>query len=67
MVEFPIKLVLVARTRLKTRARLAAENIVVRQQVIVIVLSRRVRSRVRLRKIDRLIFVNKLTDNRQFR
>ena len=55
MVEFPIKLVLVARTGLKTRARLAAENIVLRQQVIV--LSRRVRSRVRLRKIDRLIFV----------
>ena len=34
MVEFPIKLVLVARTRLKTRARLEAENIVLRQQVI---------------------------------
>ena len=55
MVEFPIKLVLVARTRLKTLARLEAENIALRQQVIV--LSRKVRSRVRLRNIDRLIFV----------
>jgi hypothetical protein len=55
MVEFLIKLVLVARTRLKTLARLEAENIALRQQVIV--LSRKVRSRVRLRNIDRLIFV----------
>jgi transposase InsO family protein len=54
MVEFVIKLLLVARTRLKSRARLEAENIVLRQQVIV--LSRKTRSRVRLRNIDRLIF-----------
>jgi transposase InsO family protein len=54
MVEFLIKLLLVARAKLKSRARLEAENIVLRQQVIV--LSRKARSRVRLRNIDRLIF-----------
>jgi hypothetical protein len=55
MIEFLIKLLLVARTRLKSRARLEAENLVLRQQVIV--LSRKARTRVRLRIIDRLIFV----------
>ena len=55
MVEFLIKLLLVARSKLKSRARLEAENIVLRQQVIV--LSRRPRSRLRLRNIDRLILV----------
>ena len=51
---FLTKLLLVARTRLKSRAKLEAENIVLRQQVIV--LSRKISSRVRLRNIDRLIF-----------
>ena len=55
MVEFLIKLLLVARSRLKSRARLEAENLVLRQQVIV--LSRKSRSRVWLRNLDRLIFV----------
>ena len=55
MIEFLIKLLLVARSKLKSRARLEAENIVLRQQVIV--LSRKARSPVRLRNIDRLIFV----------
>jgi hypothetical protein len=55
MFAFLIKLLLVARTRLKSRANLEAENIVLRQQVIV--LSRKAPSRVRLRNIDRLIFV----------
>jgi len=55
MFDFLIKLLLVARTKLKSRARLEAENIVLRQQVIV--LSRKTRSRARLRNIDRLIFV----------
>ena len=55
MFAFLIRLLLVARTRLKSRANLEAENLVLRQQVIV--LSRKVRSRVRLRNIDRLIFV----------
>src|SRR6266481_8145214 len=55
MVEFLIKLLLVARSKLKSRARLEAENIVLRRQVIV--LSRKARSRARLRNIDRLIFV----------
>jgi|SRR5208337_1253890 len=55
MVEFLMKLLLVARSRLKSRARLEAENLVLRQQVIV--LSRKSPSRVRLRNIDRRIFV----------
>jgi hypothetical protein len=54
MFEFLIKLLLVARTKLKSRARLEAENIVLRQQMIV--LSRKARSRVRLRNFDRLLF-----------
>ena len=45
---------LVARSKLKSRAQIEAENIVLRQHVII--LSRRARSRVRLRNIDRLIF-----------
>ena len=53
MVEFLTKLLLVARSRLKSRARLEAENVVLRRQVIV--LSRKSRSRVRLRNIERLI------------
>ena len=44
-----------ARTRLESRASLEAENLVLRQQVIV--LSGKSPSRVRLRNIDRLIFV----------
>jgi hypothetical protein len=55
MVEILIKLLLVARSKLKSRARLEAENIVLRQQVIV--LSRKARTRLRLRNIDRLILV----------
>jgi hypothetical protein len=55
MVGFLIKLLLVSRSKLKSRARLEAENIVLRRQMIV--LSRKARSRVRLRNIDRLIFV----------
>ena len=55
MFAFLTKLLLIARSRLKSRARLEAENLVLRQQVIV--LSRKSPSRVRLRNIDRLIFV----------
>ena len=55
MIEFLIKFLLVARTRLKSRARLEAENIVLWQQAIV--LSRKSGSRVWLRNIDRLNFV----------
>src|SRR3981189_2407880 len=55
MCEFLIKRLLVARTLLRSRARLEAENIFLRQQVIV--LSRKARSRVRLWNIDRLILV----------
>jgi hypothetical protein len=55
MVEFLTKVLLVARSRLKSRARVETENLVLRQHVIV--LSRRSPSRVWLRNIDRLIFV----------
>src|SRR5579864_2102877 len=54
MLAFLTKLLLGARSRLKSRASLEAENLVLRQQVIV--LSRKSRW-VRLRNIDRLIFV----------
>ncbi len=58
MLEFLIKFIkflLVVRSRLKSRARLEAEILVLRQEVIV--LSRKSRSRVWLRNIDRLILV----------
>ena len=55
MLELLTKLLLVARSHVKSRARLEAENVVLRQQVIV--LSRKSPSRVWLRNIDRLIFV----------
>jgi len=55
MVEFVIKLLLVARSRLRSRSILEAENLVLRQQVVI--LSRKSRSRVWLRNIDRLILV----------
>jgi hypothetical protein len=45
----------VLRSRFKSRARLEAENIVLRQQVIV--LSRKSSARARLRNTDRLLFV----------
>jgi hypothetical protein len=46
MIEFLIKLLLVARSKLKSRARFDAEDIVLRQQVIL--LSRKARSRLQL-------------------
>ena len=55
MFAFLRKLLLIARSRLRLRASLEAENLVLRQQVIV--LSRKSPSRVWLRNIDRLIFV----------
>ena len=55
MFAFLTKLLLVVRSRLKSRARLEAEILVLRQQVIV--LSRKSGSRVWLRNIDRLIIV----------
>jgi Integrase core domain len=55
MVAFLTRLMLVLRTRLKSRARLEAENLVLRQQLLV--LNRRLPARLRLRNIDRLILV----------
>ncbi len=52
MVEFLAGLLLVARSRLNSRASLEAENIALRQQMIV--LSRKAPSRVRLRNTDTL-------------
>ena len=51
---FLLKLLLIARSRLKSRASLEAENLVLRQRVIV--LSRTSPSRMWLRNIDRSIF-----------
>ncbi len=56
MVEFLTKLLLVARSYLKSRARLEAENTVLGQRLIV--LSRKSRSRAWLGNIDRLVFVS---------
>jgi hypothetical protein len=55
MFAFLANLLLVVRSRLKSRASIEAENLVLRQQVIV--LSRKFPSQVRLRNIDRLTFV----------
>jgi hypothetical protein len=55
MVAFLIRLMVVLRARFKSRARLEAENLVLRQQLLV--LNRRLPVRLRLRNIDRLIFV----------
>ncbi len=46
---------LVLRSRFKSRARLEAENLVLRQQLLV--LNRRLPARLRLRNIDRLVLV----------
>ena len=55
MVAYLTRLLLILGARFKARERLEAENILLRQQVII--LSRRSRTRVQLRNIDRLIFV----------
>ena len=55
MVAFLIQLLLAIRSRFSRRARLEAENLVLRQQLVV--LKRKSRKRVRLWKIDRLLFV----------
>ncbi len=55
MLAFLTKLLLVAQSRLESQAILQAENLVLRQQVVV--LSRKSGSRVRLRNLDRLLFV----------
>lgn len=56
MVDCLIKLLLVARSKLKSRARLEAENIVLCHQRL-IVLNRKEVSRLRFRNIGRLILV----------
>ena len=55
MFAFLTRLLLIARSRLKSRARLEAENLVLASAGDC--LSRKSQSRVRLRNIDRLIFV----------
>jgi hypothetical protein len=55
MVAFLIQLLLAIRSRFSSRARLEAENLLLRQQLIV--LRRQHPKRVRLLNIDRLLFV----------
>lgn len=55
MVAFLTKLLLMVRTRLRSQARLQAEILVLRQQVLI--LTRKRAQRVRLRNLDRLILV----------
>ena len=55
MFAFLTKLLLVMRSRLRSRARLEAENLVLRRQVLI--LSRKRPSRVRLGNLDRLVLV----------
>lgn len=55
MLAFLTKLLLIARSRLRSQARLQAENPRLRQQVLV--LSRKSGARVRLRNLHRLLLV----------
>jgi hypothetical protein len=55
MVAFLTQLLLLMRSRFSRRARLEAENLLLRQQIIV--LRRQHPKRVRLLNIDRLLFV----------
>ena len=55
MLAFLTKFLLIVRSRLRSQARLQAEILVLRQQVLV--LTRKRGSRVRLRNFDRLILV----------
>ena len=55
MVAFLTRLMLVLRAGFESRARLEAENLVLRQQLLV--LNRRSPARRRLRNLDRLILV----------
>src|SRR5215475_5428513 len=55
MLAFLTKLLLIVRSRLRSQARLEAENLVLRRQVLI--LSRESPTRVRLRNLDRLVLV----------
>jgi len=55
MLEFLTKFLLIIRSRLRSQARLQAEILILRQQVLV--LTRKRASRPRLRNLDRLVFV----------
>ena len=55
MVSFLTQLLLIIRSRFTRRARLEAENLLLRQQLII--LRRKSSTRVRLRNIDRLLLV----------
>lgn len=55
MTESLTRLLLVIRSLFRTPARLEAEILVLRRQVII--LSRKSRQRARLRNVDRLLFV----------
>ena len=55
MVALLTRLMLVLRASFESRARLEAENLVLRRQLLL--LNRRLSRRLRLRNLDRLIFV----------
>jgi hypothetical protein len=55
MVSFLIRLLLVIRSWFARRARLEAENLILRQQLVV--LRRKAPKRMRLWSVDRLLFV----------
>jgi NAD(P)-dependent dehydrogenase (short-subunit alcohol dehydrogenase family) len=55
MVALRANILLILRSRLQSRAKLQAENLALRRQVLI--LSRKNRSRVRLRNLDRLVLV----------
>jgi hypothetical protein len=55
MLAFLTKLLLIIRSRLRSQARLQAEILILRQQLMI--LGRKSPSRVRLRNLDRLILV----------
>jgi transposase InsO family protein len=55
MFAFPTRFLLLLRSRLRSRARLEAENLVLRRQVLI--LSRKSPSRARLGNLDRLVLV----------
>ena len=55
MLALLTKVLLIVLRRLRSQARLRAENLILRQQVLI--LSRKRQARVRLRNLDRLILV----------
>jgi len=64
MLAFLTKILLIVRSRMRSQARLRAENLILRQQVLI--LTRKSRPRARLRNLDRLILVWLYHSSRRF-